>query len=186
MKYKYKLKKLILKLLNKKEKIMDIEIEYYRSLGAKIGNGVRTFSPLTSAEPYLLEFGDDITVSSQVAFITHDNSISKIIKNRTDVFGKIKIGNNCFIGHNTTILPGIEIGDNTIIGAGSVVTKSFKCGNLVIAGNPAKIITSTEEYKTKILESSLNTLNMNYDQKRDFLIRNKDKLIIKNSCVQEL
>ncbi|MBS6509126.1 MAG: acyltransferase [Paraclostridium bifermentans] len=183
MNYKYKLKKIIFKLLNKKSHIMDIEIEYYRSLGVKIGNGVRSFSPLTSAEPYLLEVGDNVTVSSQVAFITHDNSVSKIIKNKTDVFGRIKIGNNCFIGHNTTVLPGVEIGDNTIIGAGSVVTKSFKMGNVVVAGNPAKIITSTEEYKNKILEFSLNTLNMNFAQKKEFLMTNEDKLLTKNSCI---
>lgn len=52
----------------------------------------------------------------------------------------VVIGKKCWIGMNAIILPGVKLGDNTIVGAGSVVTKSFPDGNLVIAGNPAKII----------------------------------------------
>lgn len=105
---------------------MELDIIYYRSRGAIIGENVRTFSPLISAEPYLLNFKDNITISSGVNFITHDNSVTKIIDNCTDIFGEINIGNNCFIGMNSILLPGVTIGDNTIIGANSVVTKSFK------------------------------------------------------------
>ena len=54
-------------------------------------------------------------------------------------YGKIIIGNNCFIGARSTILPGVTIGDNTIIGAGSVVTKDIP-SNVVAVGNPCKII----------------------------------------------
>ena len=51
----------------------------------------------------------------------------------------MKIGNNVFIGMNTTILKGTTIGDNVIIGAGSVVTKNIPAG-VIVAGNPAKVI----------------------------------------------
>ena len=40
-------------------------------------------------------------------------------------FGKIKIGNNCFIGMGAIILPNVEIGNNCIVGAGAVVMNSF-------------------------------------------------------------
>lgn len=50
----------------------------------------------------------------------------------------VKIGNNVWIGGNTTILPGVEIGDNTVIGAGSVVTKSIP-SNAVAYGNPCRV-----------------------------------------------
>ena len=40
-------------------------------------------------------------------------------------FGKIKIGNNCFVGCNVTILPNVIIWNDCIIGAGSIVTKMF-------------------------------------------------------------
>ena len=52
----------------------------------------------------------------------------------------IIIGENCWIGINSTILKGTILGNRTIVGANSVVTKSFPNGNCVIAGNPARII----------------------------------------------
>ncbi len=68
-------------------------------------------------------------------------------------FGRIKVGNNCFIGYNSTILPGVTIGDNCIIGACSLVTKDVPSGT-VVGGVPAKVITTTEELAEKCLASS--------------------------------
>ena len=52
------------------------------------------------------------------------------------------------MGTGATILCNTRIGNNVIIGAGSLV-----CGdvpdNAVVAGNPARIICSIEEYKEK-------------------------------------
>ena len=36
-------------------------------------------------------------------------------------YGKISIGDNCFIGANVTILPGVTIGPNSIVGASGFV-----------------------------------------------------------------
>lgn len=49
---------------------------------------------------------------------------------------------------NTTILKNVSIGNNVIIGTGSLVNKDIP-NNTVAAGNPAKIITSLEEYYNK-------------------------------------
>lgn len=49
---------------------------------------------------------------------------------------------------NSTILPGTEIGDNCAVGAGSIVHGSFP-SNCVIAGAPARIICSPEEFYKK-------------------------------------
>ncbi len=174
----FKLKKLFLKKILKRD-TMKIDIEQYRKSGSKIGENVRTFSPIVSAEPYLIEILDNVTISSGVSFTTHDNSVSKIIDGATDVFGKIKIGNNCFIGQNAIILPGVSLGDNTIVGAGAVVTKSFPDGNVVIGGNPAKIICSIYQYENKMKDKVLNTLNLNYDEKKDYLLENENKFIVK-------
>ena len=59
-------------------------------------------------------------------------------------FGKIKVGNNSFIGCNVTILRGVTIGNNCVIGAGSVVTKNVPDGE-VWAGNPAKFIKKSKD-----------------------------------------
>lgn len=51
----------------------------------------------------------------------------------------VNIGENVWIGGNTTILPGVTIGNNTTIGAGSVVTKNIP-DNVLAYGNPCKVI----------------------------------------------
>lgn len=55
----------------------------------------------------------------------------------------VVIGNDVWIGSNSTILPGITIEDGAIIGAGSIVTKNVS-KNTIVAGNPAKIIKKIE------------------------------------------
>ena len=51
----------------------------------------------------------------------------------------VKIGNNVWVGANSTILDGAEIGDDCIIVANSLVNRRFPAGS-VIQGNPAKVI----------------------------------------------
>jgi maltose O-acetyltransferase len=53
--------------------------------------------------------------------------------------GKVKIGNNCWIGAGVIILKDVDLGDGCVVGAGAVVTKGFPHGS-VIAGVPAKPI----------------------------------------------
>jgi len=175
----FKIRVFTYKLLGKKESLIKLNINYYKSLGVEIGSNMRPFSPLISSEPYLLSFGDNVTVSTNVSFITHDNSVIKIIPDCTDIFGKIKVGDNCFIGSGSIILPGVELGKGVIVGAGSVVTKSFKEGHVIIAGNPAKIICSTQDYKQKIQSYALNTKGLSYIEKKKLLLDAKGKLINK-------
>ena len=51
----------------------------------------------------------------------------------------ICIGEDVFIGANSTILKGVTIGDRSIVASGSVVTKSIPSDQLW-GGNPAKKI----------------------------------------------
>ena len=59
-------------------------------------------------------------------------------------------------------MKGVTIGDNCIIGYGSLVTKDIP-SNSVVAGSPARVICTLEEYyekrKTKALEESLAVAN---------------------------
>jgi len=63
-------------------------------------------------------------------------------------YGKVKIGNNVFIGVKSVIMPGVTIGDNVIIGAMSLVTKDIP-SNTIAFGQPAKVIKSIDEVKSK-------------------------------------
>jgi len=55
----------------------------------------------------------------------------------------ISIGNNVWIGANSTICAGVSIGDNVVVGAGAVVNKTIPT-NVVCGGAPAKIIRRLE------------------------------------------
>lgn len=153
------------------------EIEEIRKSGAKIGKNCSLVSPGPNfgSEPYLIEIGDNTTVSFDVAFVTHDAG-TRVLRNltkddkekQTVIYGKIKIGNNCFIGCRSTILPGVKIGDNTIIGAGSVVNRDIPA-NSVAAGVPCKVICTLEEYREKHKEDFLYMVNLPYEEKKKFL-----------------
>lgn len=112
-------------------------------------------------EPHLISIGLGTTVAGHVEFVTHDNSISKVLPDTTDLFGKITIGNNCFIGARSVIMYGVTIADNVIVAAGSVVTKSVTESNVIVAGNPASVISTWEKFaeKSKDYAWDLNTVS---------------------------
>ena len=59
--------------------------------------------------------------------------------NKMPLKGDTIIGNDVWIGQNSTILPGVHIGDGAIIGLNSVVGSDVK-PYTIVAGNPAKQI----------------------------------------------
>lgn len=153
-------------LFGRKDSIM---IEFYRKKGIQIGKNCNIYSNICTPEAYLIQIGNNVTIAPGCRFITHDNSVSKVIPNVTDVFGKIIIEDNVFIGANSILLPGIIIGDNSIIAAGSVVTKSVPC-KVVIAGNPARIICTTDEYVAKVSSLAISTKGLNTIQKKEKIL----------------
>jgi acetyltransferase-like isoleucine patch superfamily enzyme len=52
------------------------------------------------------------------------------------------------IGGGVTILPDVTIGESAVIGGGSVVTKNVP-PKMVLAGCPAKIVMTLEQYEAK-------------------------------------
>lgn len=90
-----------------------------------------------------------MTISHDVDFITHDNSVCKLFGVGNDLYGKITVGDNCFIGAHARIMYGVKIADNVIIAAGSIVSKSISESNVVVAGIPAHIIGTWESFKEK-------------------------------------
>ena len=93
---------------------------------------------------YYQNFSGNITlgkgtyIAHNVAIITANHDFYNLDKHYPPK--DVIIGNDCWIGINSSILPGTVLGNHTIVGAGSVVTKSFPDGNCIIAGNPAKVI----------------------------------------------
>ena len=142
-----------------------------------LGNNVDIVGDVNfGSEPYLITIGDNTTISFDCAFVTHD-AATRVIRNlpgenpETVIYGKIKIGKNCFIGCRSVILPNVTIGDNVIIGAGSIVNKDIP-SNTVAAGNPCKIICSLDEYKNKHKNDFLYMVSLPFEEKKKYLLNN--------------
>ena len=87
-----------------------------------------------------------------MVILAHDYSISVARRVYGDFAGgtaPTRIGDNCFLGIRSIILPGVTLGNNCIVGPGSVVPAGDYPDNSVIAGNPAKIICTLDEYYKK-------------------------------------
>ena len=122
---------------------------FFRKYGVKIGKDCLIYSNILTSESYLIELKDNVCISADVVFVTHDFSVKRVLPDKANLFGKVIIGNNCFIGRRATLLYGVELADNIIVAAGSVVTKSFKENNVIIGGNPAKIIGTWDKFREK-------------------------------------
>lgn len=132
---------------NKRTKYI-IKHKIFKSVGENF-----FFQPrIIPSDPELIKFHNNVTVASNVTFINHDlvHTVLNNIENNSFTYnsGCIEIMDNVFIGSNSTILPNIKIGPNAIIAAGSVVTKDVK-ENTIVAGVPAKVIGTFNEYIEK-------------------------------------
>lgn len=125
--------------------------EHFRKQGAQIGENTRIEIREFGPEPYLVKIGNHCTIAQNVAFLVHDGATWVFTEEIPSLqkFGPIQILDNCFIGYNAVIMGNVTIGPNSIVGAGSIVTKNIP-PNVVVAGNPARVICTIEEYKEKV------------------------------------
>jgi len=117
-------------------------------MGMKVGNNFSRLNGviLDPSHCWLIDIGDNVTIAPRVHILCHDASTKQFI-GYTKI-GRVNIGNNVFIGAETVILPGVNIGNNVIIGANSTVTHDVP-DNTVVAGTPAKVIMSLDDYLSK-------------------------------------
>lgn len=130
-------------------------VEYLRRNNVSVGDHTIFYAPRHTSvdvqKPHLVSIGSYCKITTGVIILAHDYSISVARR----VFGEFiggtaptKIGDNCFLGMNSIILPGTTIGNNCIVGAGSVVGGGYP-DNVVIAGNPARVVCTLDEYYQK-------------------------------------
>lgn len=126
--------------------------DYLRGQGMRIGKNNRIYTREFGTEPYLVRIGSHCTITAGVTFITHDGGawVFRDEIPELNVFGKIDIRDNSFIGAGAVILPDVRIGPNAVVGAGAVVTRDVP-PDTVVAGVPARVISSLAEYREKTL-----------------------------------
>lgn len=174
-----KLKKIWYAYTGNEDAFLALKIQQFREAGGVCGKNFKFYCEMPG-EPFLITIGDDVTIAGGTHLLTHDNSVIKCDFDATDYFGRVTIGNSCFIGINSILLPGVELGDHTIVGAGSVVTKSFPEGNVVIAGNPARPLCTVEEYRAKKQPLCVNLDKDNRRQrKREYLLSLPENMLEK-------
>ena len=138
-----------------------------------MGKNVFWATKYIPTESYLVEIGDNTQITEGVKLFTHGGAhIARYKIPKFDTFGKIKIGNWCYIGTDSLIMPGVEIKDHVLVAAGSVVTKSVP-SNSIVAGNPARIIGNIDDYIKKNIKYNINTKGLNN--------KNKKKIIFEKS-----
>jgi len=103
----------------------------------KIGKGLHLPHPIGIVINAKSIIGDNCTIMQQV---TIGNKSSK------EEYLVPKIGNNVYIGSGAKIIGNCRVGNNVVIGANAVVTKDIP-DNCVVAGIPARIISSDESDK---------------------------------------
>jgi acetyltransferase-like isoleucine patch superfamily enzyme len=74
-----------------------------------------------------------LTVSA-FPYVPH---VGHFVKQRSQKYNRVVIGNDVWVGAQAIIMPGVIIGNGAVIGAGSIVTKDVQPYEIVV-GNPAK------------------------------------------------
>jgi acetyltransferase-like isoleucine patch superfamily enzyme len=136
-------------------------VTYARSLGVTIGEGSHLYGGDTGtfgSEPYLVTIGKNCHIGHEVRFITHDGMAIVLRAHHPDIdlVARIEVGDNVAIGMRSIILPDVRIGSNCIIGCASVVNRDIP-DNSIVAGVPARVIGSLEDYERKVVGRSIHT-----------------------------
>lgn len=94
-----------------------------------------------------------------------------------NLYGKIKIGDNCFIGERSTLLYGVTLANNIIVASGSVVVDSFSSERIIIGGNPARVIGNWDSFfeKSKKMARGRKNIQMILKEHPELLIQRKSK-----------
>ena len=166
MNLKQRIKRKIQKVIFGNKASSEEYVSYLRNLGMKIGDRVVIFSPrhtlIDETSPWMIEIGNDVQIPHGVTILTHGYDWSVLKGAYGDVLGSsggVKIGNNVFIGMNTTILKGTTIGDNVIIGAGSVVVSDVP-PNSTVVGVPGKVVKQDGERVNRIQSIVLDQIDL--------------------------
>lgn len=144
-------------------------VSYAKKIGVDLKGRTTIYGSsyaMFSSEPYLVTLGDNVYISIGASFVCHDGSTLPFRKDVPDLelAGEIHVGNNVFIGMGALILPNVSIGSDCIVGANSVVTKTVPDGSIV-AGNPAKVISSTSDFLARAKEKSLHIGHLSGEDK---------------------
>lgn len=164
MKIKRLLKKIYAEVLSRVNKI-----KYLKWIGLNFGEDLHIYgSPLKmfGSEPWCITLGNHVHITDGVKFVTHDGGtlIYRHLVPDLEITKPIKVGDYVYFGTRSMVMPGVTIGDNCVIAAGAIVTRDVP-SNSVVAGVPARVIKSSDEYFEKLKKESLHLGHLKYEEK---------------------
>jgi virginiamycin A acetyltransferase len=113
------------------------------------------FCMIASGATFIMNGGNHLTeATSAYPFAIFGGAWQDAMKGKSyPTKGDTVIGNDVWIGHDTTLMPGVQIGDGAIIATKSVVTKNVE-PYTIVGGNPAKPIKKrfSEDIIARLLE----------------------------------
>ena len=144
-------------------------VAHLRAQGMVIGENTVIYSPkhcvIDGTRPWMIEIGNNVSITEGVTILTHGYDWSVFKGMYGDVLGsagRVKIGDNVFIGMNSTILKGVTIGNNVVIGANSLINKDVP-DNCVVVGNPQRVVCDIDSYLEKRRAAQLDEAADLYD-----------------------
>lgn len=158
---------------------------YFCKKNRKLFKNTRISSTVTIVNPENLEIGDNcwvwhnsvidasngvtigrgVQIGAFVGIFTHSShvSIRLLGENFINIDGQdrvgyvrapVVIGDYSFIATNAVIMPGTTIGKGCVIGAGAVVKGKIPDFS-VVAGNPGKIVGSTDAFDRRYIDNEM-------------------------------
>lgn len=169
---------IIKRLLNEVRYILYTPQKWAKYIGVNIGENNLIGKCHWSSEPYLITVGSHCQLTTCRIFTHGGGQVVRHIDPSFDAFGKVVIGDYVYIGSNALILPGVTIGDHVLVAAGTVVTKSIPSG-VVVAGNPAKIICTIDDFYARNKKYNTKTKGLNSKEKKQYLLKMREDMFIK-------
>jgi acetyltransferase-like isoleucine patch superfamily enzyme len=172
-------KDFIQRVVNYFHRRFDSPLGYARHIGVNIGEGnLIGKDHWWSSEPYLITVGNNCQLTNCKIFTHGGGKAARYFDPEFDLFGKVVIEDDVYIGTDSLIMPGVTVGKNSLVAAGSVVTKSV-APFTVVAGNPAKYICTVEEYFQRNAKYNIRTKSLHGRRKKEFLLSVDDGKFIK-------
>ncbi|MEO8204656.1 MAG: acyltransferase [Chthoniobacterales bacterium] len=98
-----------------------------------------------------VNIGKDVRIGAYTSFIAVNHIFDDPdipIRLQGNVWKKITIGDDVWMGSNVTVMAGVTIGAHSIIGAGAIVTKDIP-EYAIAVGNPARVVRDRRTGKAK-------------------------------------
>jgi len=89
-----------------------------------------------------VEIGRNALLSPGVQVISGNHVFDRTdipIRDQGTAYGKVTIGEDCWLGTNAILLPGVTVGRGSVVGAGAVVTRDFPDFSIAL-GVPARVV----------------------------------------------